>query len=223
MKTSTSVRAGLWILIVLNLLMAFGSIWVLMRMSPAIEHIIARNEKSLHACRIMLASIARNSVKNSNEIHLKEFEKALNDAKNNITEPGESEELKNIEENYKITFSEKSINREKLVNHISKLSEINRQAMIDADLKAKQYGYAGAWSIVFMAALIYFSGLIFRRSINKNLLEPIDEIHKVIIANLKNEKMRRCSGNNLPKDIDRIFTDINKYLDKNQSDKTFFE
>jgi hypothetical protein len=35
--------------------------------------------------------------------------------------------------------------------------------------------------------------------------------------------MRRCSGTELPKDIERIYLDLNKYIDKNQSGRTFFE
>lgn len=94
--------------------------------------------------------------------------------------------------------------------------------MIKADLKAKQYGYAGAWAIVFMAGFVYFAGLIFKRSVIKNLLVPIDEIHKVIVANLKNDKMRRCSGTALPRDIELIYSDLNKYIDKNQGERTLF-
>jgi spermidine/putrescine-binding protein len=223
MKTSSSVRAGIWILIVSNLLMAFGSIWVLMRMSPAIEHIIARNERSLYSCEVMLASLAAENEIVPDKILVKNFEEALDSAKNNITEEGETRQLENIEKNYKDAFEGNYLKKEEIIDHITKLSQINRQAMIEADLKAKQYGYAGAWAIVFMAGFVYFTGLLFKRSIIKNLLAPIDEIHKVIIANLKNEKMRRCSGTELPKDIERIYLDLNKYIDKNQSGRTFFE
>jgi hypothetical protein len=222
MKTSSSVRAGLWILIISNLLMAFCSIWILMRMSPAIEHIIKRNEKSLYACQIMLASLAEYQHDKTEKKLIKNFEKALGDAKKNITENGEKKQLENIEQNYHSAFNGDILKKQKTISHITNLSEINRQAMISADLKAKQYGYAGAWAIVFMAGFVYFTGHVFKRTVNKNLLAPIDEIHKVIISNLKNEKMRRCSGTDLPKDIEKIFSDINKYLDKNQSGKTFF-
>ena len=35
MEHAQSVRLGAWLLILLNLLMALGAIWVLMRMTPA--------------------------------------------------------------------------------------------------------------------------------------------------------------------------------------------
>ncbi|MDY0132178.1 MAG: hypothetical protein RBR53_05865 [Desulforegulaceae bacterium] len=222
MKTSNSLRAGIWILIISNLLMAFGSIWVLVRMSPAIEHIIARNERSLYACEIMLASIAANPENTSDKKLLEDFTSAIDSAKANLTEQGEAEELENIIKKHKDAFSGNMLKKKETINHILKLSEINRHAMIKADLKAKQYGYAGAWAIVFMAGFVYFAGLIFKRSIIKNLLVPIDEIHKVIIANLKNDKMRRCSGTALPRDIELIYSDLNKYIDKNQGERTLF-
>ena len=47
MEHAQSVRLGAWLLILLNLLMALGAIWVLMRMTPAIEEILSRNGQSL--------------------------------------------------------------------------------------------------------------------------------------------------------------------------------
>ena len=66
MSASKSVKFGAWLLIALNLLMAFGSIWVFMRMSPAIETIIARNAVSFEATEDMLAALLAPEEKLSN-------------------------------------------------------------------------------------------------------------------------------------------------------------
>ena len=58
MEHAQSVRAGAWLLILLNLLMALGAIWVLARMTPAIEEILSRNGQSLEACEEMFAVLA---------------------------------------------------------------------------------------------------------------------------------------------------------------------
>lgn len=113
MKTSNSLRAGIWILIISNLLMAFGSIWVLVRMSPAIEHIIARNERSLYACEIMLASIAANPENTSDKKLLEDFTSAIDSAKANLTEQGEAEELENIIKKHKDAFSGNMLKKKK--------------------------------------------------------------------------------------------------------------
>jgi hypothetical protein len=58
MRSLRSFRYSLWVIICLNVLMALGSIWIFMRMSPAISLIIERNEHSLQASEDMLTSVA---------------------------------------------------------------------------------------------------------------------------------------------------------------------
>ena len=40
MRLAQAVRVGAWLLVGLNLLMALGAIWILMRMAPAMSGII---------------------------------------------------------------------------------------------------------------------------------------------------------------------------------------
>jgi len=70
MKLAQSVKIGAWLLIVLNLLMAFGSIWKIMRMAPAIKVIIAQNLDAVHTERLkaLIGPIGYNHV------HLKFFQ-----------------------------------------------------------------------------------------------------------------------------------------------------
>ncbi|MDO5565085.1 MAG: hypothetical protein Q4G59_00410, partial [Planctomycetia bacterium] len=61
MKLTHSVKVGIWCLVGLNLLMAFISIWVFVRMAPAIEQIINRNTKSIDAGQNMFSCLAEPS------------------------------------------------------------------------------------------------------------------------------------------------------------------
>jgi len=47
MQLGKGITLGLWLLIGLNMLMAFGSIGIFLRMAPAIELINFRNARSL--------------------------------------------------------------------------------------------------------------------------------------------------------------------------------
>ncbi len=213
MRLTFSVKLGAWLLIGLNLLMALGSVWVFSRMSPAIEIIIDRNERSLHSCEEMLSSLALVN-ENSNNADLRAvFTGALERAKNNITEPDEPAALAAIQKNFAGAFENDYESRGLTVASILELGKINRDAMIAADRKAKQIGNAGAWSVVFMAAAVFFSGIIYLRGLSKDLLTPIEEIYSVITAFKKGETMRRCHSASQTRDIRSVFNALNELLD----------
>jgi hypothetical protein len=215
MRIAQSVRLGAWLLIGFNLLMALGCVWIFMRMSPAIEVIIKRNTRSLEACGDMLVSLALEGQGPDHESDLrKTFISALNRARNNITEPGEPSTLDSIATHYEAALKGDASARRKTVSAITQLGEINRNAMVSADLRAKQFGNAGAWGVVFMAVLIFLVELIFKKTLFKKLVEPLQEVNAVMTAHQHGDRMRRCSGPDLPSDIRNLYDGINTLLDQ---------
>jgi nitrate/nitrite-specific signal transduction histidine kinase len=87
--------------------------------------------------------------------------------------------------------------------------------MAAADKKAKQFGHAGAWGVVFMAAAVFLVGLLFMHNLKRNLVDPLEEIHSVVKAFQNGNTMRRCTGTKLPRDIKTVFRFFNELLDKN--------
>ncbi|MBU0970040.1 MAG: hypothetical protein KKC20_05300 [Proteobacteria bacterium] len=215
MRIAQSMRIGVWLLIGLNLLMALGSIWIFMRMAPAIEVIIDQNELSLQACEEMLASLAMlNHDKTENSALKGRFETALKRAQDNITEKEEPGALESIRNGFSEAFAGNISAQRKTISGIILLGKINRNAMIIADRRAKQFGYAGAWGIVFMAVCVFLAGMFFKRSLSINLIKPLEEINAVISANRNGDTMRRCSGSDLPRDVRSLFNGVNEFLDK---------
>lgn len=218
MRFAQSVKMGAWFLICFNLLMALGSIWIFLRMSPAIEVIIKQNEVSLGECENMLASLAMLNGKEPDINTLKiSFEKALENAKNNITEKKEPFALESISKNYPKAFDGDFAAKKQTVDSILLLSEINRSAMIVADKKAKQLGNAGAWGVVFMATVIFMIGVIFIRILKRYMINPLEEISSVLSAHKNGDRMRRCSGFDLPYDIKNLFNEMNEFMDKSDA------
>lgn len=213
MKLATSLIFGAWLIVGINLLMAFGAIEIFNRMTPAIANILSNNERSLHACEEMLAAMVFCQCK-SDPGQLQNFKAALSRAQNNITEPEEPQILAAINENHEKAFNGDVQAMLATTQSILKLGEINRKAMDTADNRAAQLGHGGAWGIVFMAATAFLTGLIFIRNLQKKLLAPLDEIKNVLVANLNGETKRRCAGANLPGDIRAIFGNLNSLLDR---------
>ncbi|SLM28028.1 conserved hypothetical protein [Desulfamplus magnetovallimortis] len=238
MQMGKMVRVSSLLLIVLNILMALGSVWIFMRMTPAIQVIIERNEHSLQACEEMLASLSlilaesennvdkenksgnENKADNENKIHHEKqeklflrFESALERAMSNITEKEEPTALDAISLSYKDAFWGDVGAVKNTVEGVVLLGKINRQAMIQEDLRAQQFGRAGAWTIVFMAIAVFVAGMIFNRYLRLRLIKPLEEMDSVIRARNSGDMLRRCSGNNLTDDFRKLFNGINDIFD----------
>ncbi len=217
MRSARAVRIGLWLMMGVNLLMALGSIWIFMRMAPAIEVIIDRNERSLEACEEMLASLALIGPDRGGNQALKSlFIASFKRAENNITEAEEPVALKSIHASLQKAFLGDMDARRELVSAIALLAKTNREAMIKADVHARQFGYAGAWAIVFMAVIVFMAGMLFKRSLRNNLVNPLGEIEAVISAHQNGDIMRRCTGTDLSRDVQGLFNGLNELLDKMQ-------
>ena len=215
MKLARSLKMGAWLLVGLNLLMALGSIWVFMRMTPAIEVIIARNERSLQASEDMLLVLATGDRDKSAAQYL--FNAALLRAQENITEPQEAEWVGTITINFSAAIYGDQSARASVLSALVHLAQINREAMVSADKRAKQYGYAGAWGVVFMALAVFAAALLFMRSMRNNLIEPLEQINDVVSAHLEGDTIRRCATGNTYRDIKNVYEGLNELLDNNQT------
>ncbi len=215
MQTAERTKIGLNIILLLNLLMAFVTIWVLLRMTPAIKDILQRNDRSLQASEEMLSFVGLYDVENvsfGKELE-QQFRNSLLRAKNNITERQEKIVLDMISGNYVRTFNGDKDAKQMIISLIMELTRINRAASFKAEAKARQLGIAGAWVVTFFAIGIFTIGLIFKRKLQQNLITPFQEILRVISENKKGDLMRRCTGAHLSKETKKYYSEINELLD----------
>lgn len=222
MKTLLSIRLGIMIILTLILVMAFSSIYVFTRMSPAIETIIQQNERSLFACEEMLFAMLHNDLSDTTISHgssVARFELALNSALNNITEPEEPGVLDTIQKTYESALAGDEQTKLLLMENIASLSAINRKAMHQADAQARRLGAAGAWSVVFITFFVVVATLIFRNNLFSRLIVPFNELQESVEAFLQGDTYRRCNSRGHPKDIQQLFSNVNELLDKSTSNQ----
>lgn len=219
MRLAQAVRVGAWLLVGLNLLMALGAIWILMRMAPAMAGIIERNDRSLYACEEMLAALALagDDPASGEEQHRARFQAALKRAEENVTEKGETAVLKTIAAGSPAAFAGDLGARRQAVAAIVRLGDINREAMTRADKHFRQFAEAGIWGVVFMAIAVFIVGLLFIRSLLGRVVRPVEELHAVIAAFRKGDTLRRCSGADMPQEVRAVFHGINEILDQGQA------
>lgn len=207
-KTTQSVRFAVWLLICLNLLMAYGCIWIFMRIAPVSGESNTRNLRSQAACEEMLTALLHENIGN--------FELSLKKAGNNVTEAEENAALETISKQKDAAFSGDREARQQVIQALNKLSQINRTAMEDAALKVNRFGAAGSWSVVFMALTMLLLTLIFKRRLMRGVLYPLQEIGNVLESRRNGDLIRRCSGTDLTGDIQRIYNDLNDTLDRKE-------
>jgi hypothetical protein len=218
MRLAQSVRLGAWLLVGLNLLMALGNIGILMRMTPAIAAIIVRNEHSLQDCEEMLAALVLVGEDSSlDEKQRARFKAALKRAEKNVTEAGELDVVKEVSAGAMAALAGESAARVNIVADIVRLAAINREAINQAEKRARQLSEAGIWGVVFMAICIFGVGLLFVRSLLRRVVKPIEELGAVIVAYRNGETMRRCTMPEMSQDVRAVFSGINEILDQGQA------
>ncbi|MDD3588637.1 MAG: hypothetical protein PHQ75_15750 [Thermoguttaceae bacterium] len=219
MRLTNSVKVGIWCLVGLNLLMAFVSIWVFVRMAPAVEKIINRNTKSIDAGQAMLSCLAEPAGNSdAHKQRLRSFEEALHSAGDNVTEEFEGDAVHDIAQSYSAALAGNQEELRKTIDAITKLNQINRDAVQQADRNASRLGIGGAWVVVFMASFVFFAGLMYIRFLTRSLVEPLEELHSVLQTRGKGDPFRRCCGANLPDEITDVYRFVNELLDHRQND-----
>jgi len=215
MKLAHMIRLGTWLVLGLALLLALGAIGVLERMTPAISVILGRNDHSIQACGEMLAALipADDAPAASGSERQALFEAAFTRARNNVTEPEEPAALATIAQSSTAALQGDPEALRIAIGAILHLSDINREAMIQADQRARRLGEAGAWGIVFMAIVVALAGMVFMRQLERHVVQPLAELHAVAVARSNGDTMRRCTGIALPRDVRVIFDAVNELLD----------
>lgn len=217
MKLRRNVLLGAWLILGAGLLLAFGSVALLTRMTPAIATILEQNDFSVQACEEMLVVLATPPDATGTTDQLSTFRAALGEARRNVTEASERPVLERIVQSYETALAQPdSPERLETIVAIRELTSINRAVMVEADLKAQRMGTAGAWAVVLLASVSLIVSLLFIRHLSERVLAPIGELGRTVQAVQVGEVQRRVSYPGAARDLQNLFTNTNDLLDRLQ-------
>ncbi len=214
MRLVRGIHLGAALIVTMGLLLAFGSIAVFARMTPAIAVILEENDRSLEACERMLAALATQPRPGEDPGTVAAFEAALAAAKGNVTEAAEEPILAEIERTWQAERGGDPAVRPELVDAIGRLAAVNRRVMRAADARAADLGRAGGWSVAFMASITLVVFLVLLRSLDVRVLGPIQEIRDVVSARRGGDRRRRCSLPDAESEVRALGRDLNAILDE---------
>lgn len=206
MNFSKPIYFSIFVLLVFSSLMSLAGIRGFHRLAPSLEIVNAKNTLSLYYTEQMLSAIA-------NKASIETFEQILLSEKTNITEAGEAKKIEEIEGLYKRAFMGDPYAKKELLAAIVDLSQINRGAMEHAAFKTKKLSIAGSWVIAFMLLALWSLGILILNSLNKTVIEPLNEIDDLFVSVSKGNKFRRCPTLAPTKSFQKIYDGINELLD----------
>jgi hypothetical protein len=160
----------------LNLVLVFASIGLFVRMGPAVETILLRNDATIAAAEELLEAIARNPSAVVPEADRNRVALALERISNNVTEDDEPTAIDAIKEDLGPALEGDAIARRALIDGLRRLIGINRQAMLRADREAQRLGEAGAWTAVFVAIVSLGLCLTIGRRLGSRVVRPLLEL-----------------------------------------------
>ena len=206
MKLGKRIYYSFIIILSCSTVISIAGIIGFQRLEPFVNALNSSNTETLYYAEQMLSSISMKK-------NLKKFEKNLNKAQNNITEPGEKEILEKIAGSYQPAFHGNEVYEEATIDSIAELSKINRLAMQRAGLRAKKMQTVGIWIILFPSIFIWIIGLTLLTRIKRIFIKPIEELNDVVSDYNNGNRMRRCPSYTISKDLQKLYDGINIILD----------
>lgn len=194
------------VLLICSTIITIAGIYGFQKLEPSINLLNSSNTQSLYYAEQMLTSISAKK-------DLKQFQKYLYLAKQNVTEDGEKDALDKISSDYLPAFKGNRTLEEQTINDIAQLAKINRLAMQQAGIKAKKQQTIGIWIILFPSVFIWIIGIALLKRLDKIFIKPVQELNDVIFEYNKGNNMRRCPSVAVSNDIQMLYDGINNILD----------
>ena len=198
--------------VALTILLAFGSIAVMLRMGPAIDRILRDNIESISAAESLLGELALEaplSEEGAGRARL-----AIARAAANVTEPGERAVISALSAELDAELAGDPHARARLVERLQTLIGINRDVMRRVDLDAQRLSAAGAWAAVFVAVAAFGLSFFVLARLGNRVLLPIEELEAALSECRAGNALRRVTPMPAPSELTRVAQDLNALLDE---------
>lgn len=201
-------------LVALNLVLAFGSIALFVRMGPAIERILQENVYTIDAAELILAELAESGGQSLEPSSRQRVHEALAKAQRNVTEEAERPVLAQLEEHLPAAESGDAAARRRVIASARELIRVNHEAMRDADAEAGRLGRAGAWAAVLVGFLSFLLGLLLLGRLRRRFIDPLLDLHRTLQGAASGERLRRCRNIDAPYELVEVKRQVNALLDE---------
>lgn len=201
-------------LIALNLLLAFGTIGVLVRMNPAIEGIFEENVASIVAAEQLLGALAEAGDAPLSPQAARGVREALMAAQLNITEGEEILAITSLSRVLPAAIEGAPGARPEAVRAAQRMIQVNREAMVQVSAEARRLGSAGAWASAFVGFFSFVLSLALVIRMQRRFVQPLVELHGVLESARAGDRHRRCGAFDAPREVLQVSAAVNRLLDE---------
>jgi hypothetical protein len=212
MKADAEIRAGLGVLLAIQLIATFGVMGLLVRMNPAIDAVVHDDLPTLAATQDMAVVLAEESCRATPEVS--RFVVALDRAEAVSADPTEQARLAQIREAQTAAFSGDCDARTSVIGNIVELADANRTEMLRASTSARQLAIAGGWATALVGLLAFVVSLLLLRGWLRRFADPLRELEAVLQANASGDPYRRNRRMEGPNELGVIAARVNHLLDR---------
>ena len=177
------------VLVVLQVLTSFVGAWLLGRMMPAVDRILVENERSLAAVERMALALAE--AKHASDAR-ERFVAGLEIAEGNVTEEEERAELTVLRDEHERAFAGERRAHERVIEALTQLGRINRDAMERSNQEAQRLGLAGAWVVALFGVIGLIGSVIAVVRTRRRLVAPLRVLADVVTDHARGGSHRRC-------------------------------
>lgn len=223
MQLRTELAATVLGFMAINLLLVFTAIGLFMRMGPAIDRILKRNDATIMAAEEILAILAHTGSARVDQPDRDRVRAAIDRARNNITESGEQPALDRIQDRLQRALDADAGARIYVVEQLRGLIAINRSAMKSVDQDAQHLGRAGAWAAAFVGLSTLALSVFLTRSLGHRVARPIQELRDTLVASQSGDPFRRCTTRGAAVELRQAMESVNQMLDATAATRDDFE
>ena len=214
MNPRRELQLAIGIVVVLNLGLALGAVGLFARMGPAIDRILDENATSIVATERMVLALAMHP--DPGKDAAKQLQDDLALLTSNVTEPEESAVVDRLAS--EVVHLANPGMRERVLQDLVRVSEINHAAMDRAGVSAARIGNAGAWAAVWVGLLSLGLTLVVMSRLRERLIHPLEEVAEVVReSRLGSNGGRRCHSEDAPPQLQALMEDLNALLDQHST------
>lgn len=199
------------------LLLAFSAIGLFVRMGPAIDRILTRNDATIVAAEDILEALAASDGAALDTASRDKTHAAITRARENITEPGEQPILDAIDRHLEAALGGDREARRRLLSDVEQLIEVNRAAMREVDRDAQRLGRAGAWVAAGIGLGSLALCLLLSRSLGRRVVRPMRDLRVTLEAARAGDPFRRCNTLGASPELRGVLDEVNELLDERAS------
>ncbi|MCB9869249.1 MAG: hypothetical protein H6836_07215 [Planctomycetes bacterium] len=213
MRLQSDLSVAVLGFVALNVGLAFAAIGLFLRMGPAAERILLRNDATIFAAEDILTVLAGRPGAIDDPDDRTRVAAAIERIASNITEDREPAVIEAIRQLVPAAVAGDATARNTLIVDLRRLIAINRDAMQRADREAQRLGRAGAWAAALVAIASLGLSLFLGRRLGSHVVRPVLELGRVLRAAQSGDRFRRCNLHPAPRELRDALVDLNRLLD----------